>query len=74
VVWILADKLLHVVVPLIAIIGWYPYPFSDVAVHGYAAVGATCLVIAALMVALATGALWLEHRLQRWEPTDFSAR
>jgi hypothetical protein len=101
----LADKLLHVVVPLMALIGWilfgprkrvdrrdlltflvvpvgwlaytlirgamvgwYPYPFIDVAVHGYAAVGVTCLVIAALMVALATGALWLEPRLQQWEP------
>jgi hypothetical protein len=106
----LADKLLHVVVPLMALIGWilfgprnrvdrqdllnflvvpvvwlaytlirgamvgwYPYPFIDVAVHGYAAVGATCLVIAALMVALAAGALWLEHRLQRWESRDLSA-
>ena len=97
----LADKLLHVAVPLLAligwilfgprqrvdrrdlltflvvpvvwlaytlirgaIVGWYPYPFIDVAVHGYAAVAATCLVIAALMFALATGAWWLERRLQ----------
>jgi hypothetical protein len=106
----LADKLLHVVVPLMALIGWilfgprrrldrldlltflvvpvvwlaytlirgamvgwYPYPFIDVAVHGYAAVSTTCLVIAALMFALATGALWLERRLQRWEPRDLSS-
>ena len=106
----LADKLLHVVVPLMALIGWilfgprkrvdrrdlltflvvpvvwlaytlirgalvgwYPYPFIDVGVHGYAAVGATCLVIAALMVALATGALWLDQRLQQWEPTNPNA-
>ena len=107
----LADKLLHVVVPLMALIGWilfgprrrvdrldlltflvvpvvwlaytlirgamvgwYPYPFIDVGVHGYAAVGATCLVIAALMVASAIGALWLDHRLQQWKQTDLSAR
>jgi hypothetical protein len=106
----LADKLLHVVVPLMALIGWilfgprrrldrldlltflvvpvvwlaytlirgamvgwYPYPFIDVAVHGYAAVSTTCLVIAALMFALATGALWLERRLQRCEPRDLSS-
>jgi hypothetical protein len=99
----LADKLLHVVVPLMALIGWilfgprkrldrtdllnflvvpvvwlaytlirgamvgwYPYPFIDVAIHGYAAVSATCLVIAALMFAFATGASWLDNRLQRW--------
>ena len=107
----LADKLLHVVVPLMALIGWilfgprrrvdrldlltflvvpvvwlaytlirgamvgwYPYPFIDVGIHGYAAVGATCLVIAALMVASAIGALWLDHRLQQWKQTDLSAR
>lgn len=104
-----ADKLLHVVVPLMAavgwilfgprgrvdrldlltflvvpvvwltytlirgaMIGWYPYPFIDVSVHGYAAVTATCFTIAALMVALAMGAMWLDHRLQRWESTGIT--
>ncbi len=101
----LADKLLHVAVPVLTIVGWlvfgprgrvdrtdllgflvvpvvwlaytlirgaivdwYPYPFIDVAVHGYAVVGATCLAIATLMFALAAGGMWLDRRLTNGTP------
>jgi hypothetical protein len=97
----LADKLLHVAVPLIVLVGWlvfgprdrvdgadvlaflivpvvwlaytlvrgaivnwYPYPFIDVGLHGYAVVAATCLAIATLMCGLAASAMWLDHRLR----------
>ena len=104
---LLADKLLHVVVPLFAVVGWlvfgprgqatrddvlpflvlpvgwlvytlirgefvewYPYPFIDVNEHGYAVVVATCVGVAALMLALAFGAVWLDHRLDRAPGAD----
>ena len=96
----LADKLLHVAVPLLslvgwlifgprdrvdrtdvfaflvvpvawlaytlirgAIIGWYPYPFIDVGLRGYAAVSATSLVIAVFLFGLAAGGMALDRRL-----------
>jgi len=95
-----ADKLLHMVVPLLAGIGWivfgprgraairdigpflvipvfwlvytlirgafvdwYPYPFIDVNVHGYAAVLATSLGVTVLMLVLAFGAVKLDKTL-----------
>ncbi|MEO5831513.1 MAG: Pr6Pr family membrane protein [Rhodanobacter sp.] len=45
------------------IVGWYPYPFIDVGLHGYAVVGAISVAIGALLSALAAGALWLDRRL-----------
>ena len=99
---LLADKLLHVVVPLLAVIGWllfgprgqatrdvlvpflvlpigwlvytlirgefvewYPYPFIDVNEHGYAVVAAMCVGVAAVMLGLAVGAVWLDRKLDR---------
>lgn len=95
-----ADKLLHVVVPVLAVVGWlvfgprdrvgraevvpslvfplawlgytlahgavsgwYPYPFVDVGVHGYAVVAVNCLGVAVLFVALAAGAVRVDRRL-----------
>jgi hypothetical protein len=43
-----------------AITGWYPYPFVDVSLHGYAYVGLACVAIAALMLGLAVGCVWLD--------------
>jgi len=97
-----ADKLLHVVVPIVAVIGWvafgprrqadwgdlarfmvvpvvwvvctlvrgafvdwYPYPFIDVDLHGYGVVMLNVAGIAALLLALAVGAVWLDERLCR---------
>lgn len=107
---LLADKLLHLVVPLFAVVGWlafgprgqatrddvrpflvlpvgwlvytlirgefvewYPYPFIDVNEHGYAVVAATCVGVAALMLALALGAVWLDRRLDRAPRADSPA-
>ena len=107
---LLADKLLHVVVPLFAVVGWlafgprgqatrddvlpflvlpvgwlvytlirgefvewYPYPFIDVNEHGYAVVAATCVGVAAMMLALAFGAVWLDRRLDRVSRDDSRA-
>jgi hypothetical protein len=44
------------------IVGWYPYPFMDVGVHGYARVAVNLVLVAAVFVALAFGA----DRLDRW--------
>jgi hypothetical protein len=100
---LVADQLLHTVVPLLAVIGWivfgprgritwrdvglatiipiawcvftlirgpivdfYPYPFIDVRVHGYATVLLNIFFVALLFVALAAAALggdrWLARR------------
>lgn len=95
-----ADKLLHVAVPLVAVVGWllvgprgwissrvlvlstiypalyfvwtlvhgvivdwYPYPFADVTLHGYAVVILNGLGVVALFGAFGFGALWLDGRL-----------
>lgn len=99
----LADKLLHLAVPFVAVIGWavfgprgavssrlllpslsfpigwlvytlvrgavvdwYPYPFLDVNLHGYAGALAACAGVAVLLLALTWGAVeldrWLTHR------------
>lgn len=95
-----ADKLLHVVVPVLAVavwllVGprglvadrdlapsaiyptlylvwtlahgaardWYPYPFVDVTLHGYAVVLLNALGVVALLIALSFGALELDRRL-----------
>jgi hypothetical protein len=97
---LLADRLLHIVVPLLVVVGWlvfgprgratpadlgpflvlpvvwlgytlirgaivhwYPYPFIDVSLHGYADVVVTCAAIAALMLGLAVVCVWLDRRL-----------
>ena len=98
----LADKLLHVVVPLLAVVGWvafgprgkaerrlllaslaypvgwlvytlvrgavtgwYPYPFLDVGLHGYAGALAACAGVAVLFVALTWGVITADGRLAR---------
>lgn len=45
------------------VVGWYPYPFIDVGEHGYPVVLLNCLLVAALMLVLAVGALSLDRRL-----------
>jgi len=98
----LADKLLHVAVPLVAVIGWvafgprgrvqardvvaslvfpiawlvytlvrgsitgfYPYPFLNADVEGYAAVSIACVGIAVLFVGVAALAWKGDGRLAR---------
>ncbi len=46
-----------------AFVDWYPYPFIDVNVHGYAAVLATSLGVTVLMLVLAFGAVKLDKTL-----------
>ncbi|MGW1347001.1 Pr6Pr family membrane protein [Kribbella sp. NPDC002412] len=46
-------------------VGFYPYPFVDVAEHGYARVLLNCLLVAVLFLALAAGATALDRRLHR---------
>ncbi|WP_353953126.1 Pr6Pr family membrane protein [Knoellia sp. S7-12] len=95
-----ADKLLHVVVPLVAIIGWvvfgprdradrslllpsliypvgwlaytlvrgafvdwYPYPFLDVGLHGYARALVACAAVAVLLLLLTWATIRLDSRL-----------
>lgn len=97
--WV-ADKLLHLAVPIVAVIGWavfgprgkvsstlllpslifpiawlvytlvrgaatdwYPYPFLDVNLHGYAGALAACAGVAVLLLALTWGAIALDRRL-----------
>lgn len=97
---LLADKLLHMVVPLLAVIGWvafgpreratrqdlapflvvpvawlvytlirgaivdwYPYPFIDVAEHGYGVVLLNALGISCFLVGMAFLAFALDRRL-----------
>jgi len=99
---LLADKLLHVVVPVLAVFTWvvagprgqvlsselvlsslfpalymlwtlvhgawrhwYPYPFADVRLHGYAVVLLNSLAVVALMVVLSFAALLLDRRLSQ---------
>lgn len=48
-----------------AIIGWYPYPFTDVTELGYAQVALNCLLVTALFLALAAGAMGVDRLLSR---------
>jgi hypothetical protein len=47
------------------IVEWYPYPFINVNEHGYAVVAAMCVGVAAVMLGLAVGAVWLDGRRAR---------
>lgn len=97
---LLADKMLHMVVPALAVVGWlvfgprgraavgdlgpflvipvgwlvytlvrgafvdwYPYPFINVTTHGYGVVLLNCAGVAALVLALAAGAVRLDRVL-----------
>jgi hypothetical protein len=42
---------------------WYPYPFADVAAHGYVRVILNGVVIALFFWAVAAGATWVDRRL-----------
>ena len=42
---------------------WYPYPFADVAAHGYARVIFNGVAITLLFWAVAAGATWIDRRL-----------
>ncbi len=46
-----------------AVDDFYPYPFVDVATHGYLRVALNCLLVGAVFLALAWGAWWLDRRL-----------
>lgn len=48
-----------------ALIGWYPYPFVDVAALGYPRVALNCLLVTALFLVLAGAALALDRHLAR---------
>ncbi|MEV8374082.1 Pr6Pr family membrane protein [Kribbella sp. NPDC056861] len=45
--------------------GFYPYPFTDVSLHGYGQVLLNCLFVALLFLALAAGATLLDRRIGR---------
>lgn len=45
-----------------AVVDWYPYPFLDPRVHGYAAVAVGCVLVAAAFLAVA----WLLCRVAGW--------
>jgi hypothetical protein len=46
-----------------AVGGWYPYPFVDVGVLGYAVVARNCAVVTVLLLGVAGAYLWGDHRL-----------
>jgi hypothetical protein len=46
-----------------AFVEWYPYPFIDVHLHGYAYVAGTSVGVAALLLGLAALLAWLDPRL-----------
>jgi len=47
------------------LVGFYPYPFVNVAEQGYGRVLLNCLLVAVLFLALAAGATILDRRLHR---------
>lgn len=47
-----------------AILTWYPYPFLDVAQHGYARVILTCLAVSAAFIAVSAVIRWAGNRLR----------
>lgn len=47
-----------------AILDWYPYPFLDVAVHGYPRVLITCLIISAAFIGASFAIRWIGNRLR----------
>jgi hypothetical protein len=67
VAWSLVFPLLWLVFTLVrgGFVGFYPYPFVDVAEHGYPRVLLNCLLVAVLFLALAAGATTLDRRLHR---------
>ena len=44
---------------------WYPYPFIDVATHGYARVTLNVAFVALLLLGLGAVFVWLDRRLRR---------
>ncbi|KKC26513.1 Pr6Pr family membrane protein [Sphingomonas sp. SRS2] len=48
-----------------ALLGWYPYPFMNVASHGYPAVLRTMALMALLFLAIAYALRWVDGRLAR---------
>lgn len=45
-----------------AVVDWYPYPFLDPRVHGYAAVAVGCVLVAAAFIAVAWLLCWVAGR------------
>ena len=105
-----ADQLLHVVVPVVAVVGWllcgprglvdrqtvvlaaliplawcvfvlirgpvvdfYPYPFIDVRLHGYARVFLNIGLVGLLFVALGAAAVWADRHLPGPRPAPATA-
>jgi hypothetical protein len=66
--WAVVPPVLWLVYTLLrgAVTGFYPYPFLDAGEHGYPAVLATCLGVAALFLVLAVGGARLDRRLTAW--------
>ncbi|TCM51508.1 Pr6Pr family membrane protein [Kribbella sp. VKM Ac-2568] len=50
--------------------GFYPYPFTDVSLHGYGQVLLNCLLVALLFLALAAGATFLDRRIGQKTPVE----
>ncbi|WP_344063524.1 Pr6Pr family membrane protein [Terrabacter lapilli] len=50
-------------------VGWYPYPFLDVAKIGYGWTLLNCALIAVLFLGLGSLALWADRRLSRRRAT-----
>ncbi|GAA1596181.1 Pr6Pr family membrane protein [Kribbella sancticallisti] len=50
--------------------GFYPYPFVDVADHGYGQVLLNCLLVALLFLALAAGTTLLDRRMAQKAPIE----
>jgi hypothetical protein len=50
--------------------GFYPYPFTDVSLHGYGQVLLNCLLVALLFLALAAGATLLDRRIGQKTPVE----
>jgi len=50
-------------------VGWYPYPFLDVAKIGYGSTLLNCALIAVLFLGLGALALWADRRLSRQRAT-----
>jgi hypothetical protein len=67
VAWSIVFPLLWLVFTLVRgeFVGFYPYPFVDVAEHGYPRVLLNCLLVAILFLVLAAGATFLDRRLHR---------
>jgi hypothetical protein len=73
--WSLAYPLLWLGLTLIrgAITDFYPYPFLDAHIHGYALVALNCVLIGVLFVGLAFGAMLVDRLILRLDRRPVTA-